>query len=128
MLTDRPRTLVVAQALPETRGRSRGLPVLTAPIGAFVTVQHDAEHHRFVAQGPGGEAQLMYSYFADTVLNLEHTEVPPEARGHGVSDALIRAALAFARERSLNVVATCPFAQRWLAAHPDERPRPGPSS
>ncbi|HZM28040.1 MAG TPA: GNAT family N-acetyltransferase [Gemmatimonadales bacterium] len=93
-----------------------------------MSVQHDAANHRFVAQGPGGEAQLIYSYFADTVLNLEHTEVPPAARGHGVSDALIRAALAFARERNLNVMATCPFAQRWLAAHPNERPRPKASS
>jgi uncharacterized protein len=97
-------------------------------MGVSVSVQHDAEHHRFVAQGPGGEAQLIYSYFADTVLNLEHTEVPPEARGHGVSDALIRAALAFARDRGLNVIATCPFAQRWLAAHPNERPRVSTSS
>ena len=93
-----------------------------------MSVQHDAANHRFVAQGPGGEGQLIYSYFGDSVLNLEHTEVPAAARGHGVSDALIRAALAFARERNLNVMATCPFAQRWLAAHPNERIRPKASS
>jgi predicted GNAT family acetyltransferase len=97
--------------------------VLTKPIGAIVSVQHDVEHHRFVAQAPGGEAQLIYSYFDEAILNLEHTEVPAAARGHGVADELIRAALAYARERNLNVIATCPFAQRWLASHPDERPR-----
>jgi len=75
----------------------------------------------------GRIAFLAYERTRET-FSIVHTEVPPEARGHGVSDALIRAALAFARERSLNVMATCPFAQRWLAAHPDERPRPGPSS
>ena len=91
-------------------------------------VQHDAEHHRFVASGPGGEAELIYSYFADTVLNLEHTEVPAAARGKGVADALIREALAYARERGLAVMATCPFAQRWLAAHPEERPQAGAAS
>lgn len=88
-----------------------------------MSVHHDLEHHRFVGVVPGGEAELIYSYLTDTVLNLEHTEVPAAGRGAGVADELIRAALAYARERGLAVIATCPFAQRWLAAHPDERPR-----
>lgn len=89
-----------------------------------VTVRHEPEQHRFVSLVSGKEAELLYSYFSDSLLNLEHTEVPPEGRGQGVGDALIRAALAFARERGLGVVATCPYAQRWLAGHPDERPGP----
>jgi predicted GNAT family acetyltransferase len=56
-------------------------------------------------------------------MELEHTEVPAAVRGHGLADALIRAALAYARSEGYAVMATCPFAQRWLAAHPDERPR-----
>ncbi len=90
-----------------------------------MTVQHDAAAHRFVADTPGGEAELLYSFFSETVFNIEHTEVPAEARGLHVGDALVRAALAFAREHGYLVMATCPFAQRWLAAHPGERP-PGP--
>ncbi len=86
-------------------------------------VQHDRAGQRFTADTPGGPAELRYSFFADTVVNIEHTEVPRAARGLGVADALIRAALAWAREQSYAVMATCPFAQRWLAAHPDERPR-----
>jgi predicted GNAT family acetyltransferase len=89
-----------------------------------LSVRHDPEHLRFIGVVPGGEAELVYSYFADTILSLEHTEVPPAARGHGIADALIRAALAYARDRGFAVVATCPFAQEWLAAHPDERPVP----
>jgi uncharacterized protein len=87
-------------------------------------VRHEPEDHRFVAEVSGGRAELLYSFFDDTVLNLEHTEVPPAARGLHVGDALIRAALGYAREQGLGVMATCPFAQRWLAAHPEERPRP----
>lgn len=89
-----------------------------------MSVHHDLEHQRFVVNVPGGEAELVYSFFADTVLNLEHTEVPPGGRGLGMGDALIRAALAYARDRGFAVIATCPFAQEWLAAHPDERPVP----
>jgi predicted GNAT family acetyltransferase len=89
-----------------------------------VTVRHDPAGHRFVADTPGGQGELIYGFFADTVLDLEHTEVPPAARGLHVADALIRAALAWAREQGYSVMATCPFSQRWLAAHPDERPGP----
>ena len=88
-----------------------------------MTVQHDPAGQRFVSDTPGGAAELHYSFFADTVVNIEHTEVPPAARGLGAADALIRAALAWAREQGYSVMATCPFAQRWLAAHPGERPR-----
>ena len=51
-----------------------------------------------------------------------HTEVPRSAAGHGVGDALVRAALAFAREQGQRVIATCPYVQAWLRKHPDERP------
>ena len=89
-----------------------------------MSVSHDNEGQRFVATMPGGtEAVLQYGYFTDGVLNLEHTEVPAAARGQGLADALIRAALAYVREQGLAVMATCPFAQRWLAAHPEEQPR-----
>jgi predicted GNAT family acetyltransferase len=87
-----------------------------------MTVRHDAAGRRFVAETPGGPAELVYDFFSEDVLNIEHTEVPRAARGQHVGDALIRAALAFARERKYRVVTTCPFAQRWLAAHPGERP------
>jgi uncharacterized protein len=97
--------------------------LLQHPTGAEVPVQHDPAGHRFVSDTPGGPAELVYSFFADTVVNIEHTEVPRAARGLGVADALIRAALGWAREQGYSVMATCPFAQRWLAAHPGERPR-----
>jgi hypothetical protein len=58
----------------------------------------------------------------DDVLNLQHTEVPPSAKGQGVGDALVRHALAYARERGLRVMATCPYVQAWLRRHPNERP------
>lgn len=58
----------------------------------------------------------------DDILDLQHTEAPSTAKGLGVGDALVRAALAYAREHDLKVIATCPYVQRWLRKHPEERP------
>ena len=90
-----------------------------------MTVQHDVEGSRFVVSLPDGEAQLVYAPFGDDLLDLQHTEVPPSGHSHGVGDALVRAALAYAREHDLNVIATCPYVQAWLRRHPEERPGAG---
>jgi uncharacterized protein len=89
-----------------------------------MTVQHDIEGSRFVVSLPDGEAQLVYAPFGDDLLDLQHTEVPPSGHGEGVGDALVRAALAYARAHDLNVIATCPYVQAWLRRHPEERPGP----
>ena len=87
-----------------------------------IPVRHEREQSRFVADLPGGQAELRYGEFAEDVLDLQHTEVPPAGRGRGVGEALIRAALAYARERGVRVMATCPYVQSWLRRHPDQRP------
>lgn len=88
-----------------------------------MTVQHDPANSRFLVHLDDGEAQLIYTPFSEDILELQHTEVPPSGQGHGVGDALVRAALAYARENGLRVVATCPYVQAWLRRHPEERPR-----
>jgi hypothetical protein len=85
-------------------------------------VRHDPEGSRFVVDLPDGQAELFYGMFADDVLDLQHTEVPPSGKGQGIGDALVRAALRYARERGVRVMATCPYVQSWLRRHPDERP------
>lgn len=87
-----------------------------------MTVQHDAAGERFFVTLPDGEAELRYASFGTDLLDIRHTEVPRSARGQGVADALVRAALAYAREHRLQVVVTCPYARQWLKRHPDERP------
>jgi len=87
-----------------------------------MTVEHDPEHSRFVVRLPDGDAELLYALFSEDVLDLQHTEVPPSGHGKGVADGLIRAALAYAREHGMRVMATCPYVQKWLRRHPAERP------
>jgi len=87
-----------------------------------MTVNQDPEQFRFVVALADGDAQLFYAPLGDDMLDLQHTEVPSSGQGQGVGDALVRAALAYAREHKLRVIATCPYVQVWLRRHPHERP------
>ena len=87
---------------------------------AAPSVSHDAARHRFTAQTADGEAVLAYAEAGDGVLDLQHTVVPPGARGEGVGDALVQAAVAHARSAGLRLIPTCPFVDAWLRRHPQE--------
>jgi hypothetical protein len=87
-----------------------------------VPVRHDPEHSRFYLPLADGDAELIYAPFSDDVLDLQYAELPPSGQGRGIGDALVRAALAYAREQGMRVMATCPYVQAWLRRHPDEQP------
>jgi uncharacterized protein len=87
-----------------------------------VAVRHDLDHSRFFLPLADGDAELIYASFSEDVIDLQHTEVPPSGEGRGIGDALVRAALAYAREQGMQVMATCPYVQAWLRKHPEERP------
>ena len=48
-----------------------------------------------------------------------HTEVPPAFEGKGVGGALVRAGMAFARERGELVIPVCPFVAAYITRHPE---------
>jgi len=85
-----------------------------------MTVEHDEKESRFIVRVDDEEAELIYTRVGPKLIDLQHTYVPDGARGHGVADALAKAAFDFARERGFRVVPTCPFVRRWLATHPEE--------
>jgi len=55
----------------------------------------------------------------DGVLELRHTEVPPELEGQGIGSRLARGVLDAARERGLKVRARCPFIAAYMKRHPE---------
>jgi predicted GNAT family acetyltransferase len=59
-----------------------------------------------------------YRLVASGIL-FPHTEVPPAFEGRGVASALVRAAMAFARERGQKVIPVCPFVAGYVAKHPE---------
>ena len=80
-------------------------------------VRENAERKRFeIDLGDGQLAIAEYTLPAGKIM-FTHTEVPPEHEGKGLGSALIRAGLAAARERGLQVIPICPFFARYMQKH-----------
>lgn len=82
-------------------------------------IEHQKESRRFAAEMDHGTAELAYSEHPEGVLDLQHTFVPPEERGEGAGDALVRAAVDFARSSDYRLAASCPFVRAWLERNPE---------
>ena len=80
--------------------------------------KHLVTSGRFELERDGHTAFLDYKLGAG-VLELIHTEVPPELRGGGVGSAIVRGALDYARENHLKVDVICPFVAAYLSRHPE---------
>ena len=85
-----------------------------------VPVENNVAAHRFEARFPEGIAMLKYHYDSAGRLHLDHTEVPPELRNHGIAGALAKTALDFAKARNLKVVPRCPYVVAYLKKHPED--------
>ena len=55
------------------------------------------------------------------VVDIQHTLVPPEARGKGMASILIQGSLDLIRARGEKVIPTCPFVATYLRRHPDHQ-------
>ena len=82
-----------------------------------MAVEHQRDRNRFVAQTAAGEAELTYVEGTGGVLDLQHTFVPEEARGAGIGESLVQAAVEHATAEGARIVPTCPFVRAWLARH-----------
>lgn len=70
----------------------------------------------FLIRGEDRErlAEMTYTTVGTTGFIIDHTEVDDSLRGQGIGDKLLAEAVAYAREKSLKIFATCPFALRKL--------------
>ena len=82
-------------------------------------VVDEPERSRLVVEQDGHTAELVYRVEPGRLV-IVHTGVPEELGGHGIAGDLVRAAVARAADQGRTVVPWCPYARRWLRAHPDE--------
>lgn len=89
-------------------------------------VQHNEKSHQYSAKVQGDEAVVTYMEEGDAVV-FTHTLVPEAMRGQGVGEELVRQAVEEARGRGREVLASCPFVQRFLEQHPEYQGAPARS-
>lgn len=82
-------------------------------------VEHEPASRQFALHLPEGEGELVYKEISPQLLDLVHTSVQPSLKGRGAGDALVRASIAYAREKGMKIVPTCPYVQHWLKSHPE---------
>lgn len=81
-------------------------------------VKHDKQNQRFVLDIEGQEVYIAYSLDGD-VMELYTTYTPPNLRGKGYAEKVVRAAMEFAKENHYYVIPSCSYVAVFLQRHPD---------
>jgi uncharacterized protein len=79
-------------------------------------VQHNAAAHRYEALVDGHLSICEYELAGGRMV-FTHTVVPPELRGRGIAEKLVRAALADARQAGHKVVPECSYVAKFIERH-----------
>lgn len=77
-------------------------------MSSAIAVRHNVPASRFETEVDGHEAVAEYRIDGDRAI-FTHTFVPPELRGRGVAEALVRAALEEMRRQGRRVVPECSY-------------------
>ena len=89
-------------------------------MSALPPVEHDENGRRFVLTIDGHLAHADYVLEGERMI-CTHTFVPPELRGRGLAEQLVRAALAEARQRGWRVVPACSYVATFIERHAEFR-------
>lgn len=87
----------------------------------LVQVKHNRVEQRFEAKVDGRVCVVDYVP-RDGGIALTHTYVPPELRGRGIAEKLVRAALDYARNERLRVIPECSYVQAFIQRHGEYAP------
>lgn len=80
-------------------------------------VQHLPDEQRFVILHEGSEALLAYRLFnngAKAAVDFNNTYVPPEFRGKGLAEKLVRTGIKWAKEQGYELHASCWYAAKFI--------------
>ncbi len=76
---------------------------------------------RIYAQSGNGTvlAEITFPLINPSTVDINHTFVDPSLRGQGIADELMCAAVEEIRTKGYRAVATCSYAEKWFASHPE---------
>jgi uncharacterized protein len=81
-----------------------------------MTVTHNAAARRYEATVEGQLSVCAYELDGGRMI-FTHTVVPPELRGRGIAEKLVRTALADVRANGRKVVPACSYVAKFLERH-----------
>jgi predicted GNAT family acetyltransferase len=81
-------------------------------------ISHNEAEQRYEARVDGHLSVCEYE-LDDNRMVFTHTLVPPELRGRGIAEELVRAGLAAARAKGLKVVPACSYVAVFIRRHPE---------
>ena len=88
---------------------------------ADIMVRHNAAENRFEAEVERRLSVADYQ-LRGTDMIMTHTFVPPELRGRGIAEKLVRVALEYARTERLRVVPSCSYVDTFIKRHREFEP------
>ena len=86
------------------------------------SVEHEVSGNRgrYVVYLPdGSEAEMTYSRQDASTIIADHTGVPPQHRGKGIAEQLVKAAMEHARETGGRIVPVCSYVVAQFRRHPE---------
>lgn len=89
---------------------------MTPPDETLIDVRHNPAANRFEASVEGHLAVAEYRAEGGRVV-FTHTFVPPELRGRGIAEKLVRAALEWAQREQKRVVPACSYVAAFVCRH-----------
>jgi len=94
---------------------------------AEITVTHDAAAGRYEVTVDGHRSVCEYELNGHRMV-FTHTLVPPELRGRGMAEKLVRTALADARAAGRKVVPACSYVAKFIERHREYQDLVAPAS
>jgi predicted GNAT family acetyltransferase len=83
-----------------------------------ILVRHNVPEHRFEVEFAGDLAVAEYE-LPEGRMVFTHTFVPPELRGRGIAEKLVRAGLEYARAEKRTVVPLCSYVALFIKRNPE---------
>ncbi|HET9229548.1 MAG TPA: GNAT family N-acetyltransferase [Thermoanaerobaculia bacterium] len=80
-------------------------------------IQHE-EGKRYFIQFGNERAEASYREM-DKTRDFHHTYVPPQVRGRGIAELLVRHALDDSMRNGYKLKATCPYVEAFVKRHPE---------
>ncbi len=80
-------------------------------------VQHQPEQQRFILPCDNSQAVLSYRLFSNggnPAIDFTSTYVPPEFRGKGLAERLVRTGLKWAESQGLELHASCWYVAKFI--------------